>query len=107
MNYKAVLEALLEMKAGKITEADVGICSNLIGLLGLNSHNSPSLGSEFLTQSLTHIYGKKLDYPIEGDFCAYIVNVFKWDKNTEFGLRRWELLDKMIAYAESNIQNEE
>lgn len=100
MNYGLVLEVLNELKAGNIEDSDKGICFNLGWRVGYD------IGSEFVTDSFTAIFGKVICSPIEGDIISYVKNKQKWDKETEMGLRRYALLDKMIAYAESKLTEE-
>lgn len=100
MNYSRILEALLELKAGIIEDKSKGICFNLNWKLG----DLPAVDySSFIHNSFVEIFGEYLSSPVEGDIIGYLENTRKWDKETDMGLRRLDLLDKMIAYAEQQL----
>jgi hypothetical protein len=100
MNYGLVLEILNGIKAGNIHDRSKGICANLIW------HMDFDMGLEFVQESFTSIFGKVICSPVEGDIISYVKNKRKWDKETDLGLRRYALLDKMIAYAELKLAEE-
>lgn len=103
MNYARILEALQDLKAGNIEDRSKGICFNMNWKLG----DLPVLDySGFIHNSFVDIFGQYIPSPVEGDIIGYLENTRKWDKETDMGLRRLDLLDKMIAYAEQQLEGE-
>lgn len=103
MNYARILEALLELKAGEIEDRSKGICFNMQWKLGdLKVWEY----SGFIHECFVEIFGEYNPSPVEGDIIGYLENNRKWDKETDMGLRRLDLLDKMIAYAEQHLTGE-
>lgn len=100
MNYKLILDALQDIKAGNIEDKNKGICFNMNWKLG-KVH--PLEYSGFIHNAFEEIFGEYIPSPVEGDIVSYLENNRKWDKETEMGLRRFDLLDKMIAYAEKQL----
>lgn len=107
MNYQLVLAALNELKSGHIEDTSKGICFNLAWKLDMDRNNPLNMSTHFIEEAFTSIFGSVLTYPVEGDIFSYLNNKNKWDKETEMGLRRFDLLDKMIAYAEEQLNKEE
>lgn len=103
MNYARILEALQDLKAGNIEDSSKGICFNLAWKVDVRGCY---MADEFIEKCFTNIFGKHVSSPVEGDIISYLNNQHKWDKETDMGLRRLDLLDKMIAYAEQQLQGE-
>lgn len=105
MDYNKILAVLNDMKNGNITRIEHGICINLdTGLFGMGGN--PEDGKHFVAEASTSFFGRHIATPIEGDIISYLENREKWDKETEFGLRRHAYLDKLIAYAEDKLKEE-
>jgi|AGFS01.1.fsa_nt_gi hypothetical protein len=103
MNYQLILSGLLELKAGHLEDDSKGICFNLAWKVDAKRGGSAEY---FIEECFIHIFGKHVCSPVEGDIVSYLNNKHKWDKETDLGLRRYALLDKMIAYAELKLAEE-
>jgi len=104
MNYQLILTGLRDLKAGHLEDDSKGICFNLAWKVDAKRGGSAEY---FIEECFIHIFGKHVCSPVEGDLVSYLNNERKWDKETDFGLRRYDLLDKMIAYAEEQLNKEE
>lgn len=103
MIYKHILAVLNDIKNGNIEAPEHGICANIERLMHVKYNASCG---EFINEAAIHIFGKPNQTPVEGDIISYLNNKNKWDKETEFGLRRYGYLDKLIAYAEDKLKEE-
>ena len=104
MNYELILAGLNELKSGNLIDDRKGICFNLSWKI---DESRGKMADAFIEQCFIHLFGAPVCAPVEGDIISYLHNKHKWDKETDMGLRRFDLLDKMIAYAEEQLQGEE
>lgn len=104
-NFLVIMRAL--KKDPSLRKTSHGICYNLEYWYRFSIQDNAALAKEhthaFIKDAFTHIYGKYLPFPIEGDAddaCKlHHKTLNKWD-NSKYGKARLELLDKMIEYAE-------
>lgn len=106
MNYGNILKALNAIKDGNIPLPNSGICGNLEFVYD-DMFKSSSAPTRFIKECFISLFGEEILFPVEGDVISFIENKHKWDKETDMGLRRFDLLDKMIAYAEEQLNKEE
>lgn len=92
-----LLTALKQLRENGPTNRDVGICSQL-DLFGWYSSEERQ---QFLACFKTWPqYSGDIDFPVPGPAAAidaYFDNLYDlWDRDTEYGRLRWDLLDHII-----------
>jgi len=105
MNYENILVVLNEIKNGNIPLREHGICANLERIM-FYKFGTTKESENFIQHATTYMFGRFTSSPVEGDIISYLNNQHKWDKETEFGLRRYGFLDKLISYAEDKLKEE-
>lgn len=93
------LQALRKLRENGPECVSVGICANTYGVVGrLVRELSPSWKK----------YSGNDRYPVPAvmystPYQEYVLTKNLWDKSTEYGRLRWELLDHLIAMAEREL----
>lgn len=99
---KRICDALIETRDGNVDDS-VGICTNVydkifeaLDLFTTRRHIDGLLTS---AAEAWPKYSGSSHYPVPGGEHAYHYSGRnKWDRSTEYGRLRWELLDHMIDY---------
>ena len=117
---KAIHQALIGIREEGPTDPTCGICSNVIEALWFDEAADKDLSAEAealwhnLTDSCSlwrdwpHYRGEDR-YPVPGGMDAYdeaLEADDMWDRETEYGRLRWDLLNHVIGVVEGMLQAE-
>ena len=115
MNKKDILKNLKNIKTKGPTETLFGICTNVFPSEYYTKFNSDDMGVLYTLFGSWENFSGNFGYPIVDSGAIYKFSDAKilykttknkWDKSTEYGQLRWELLDFLIDELQKLVDSE-